>query len=130
MSLFYHYFAKQKTELTGARRVAKVVGELVAQDDMQGDYEQLASDLLEWIQRTIGWLRDRQFPNSLRELRDELAHFNQFRKEEKPPKYREKGEVSRVVYLLIKFYKLLWVRNFGNTIYSSVYKWTLLQSYQ
>lgn len=24
VSLFYHYFAKQKTELTGARRVAKV----------------------------------------------------------------------------------------------------------
>lgn len=25
VSLYYHYFAKQKTELTGARRVAKVI---------------------------------------------------------------------------------------------------------
>lgn len=30
VSLYYHYFAKQKTELTGARRVAKVCRTLLS----------------------------------------------------------------------------------------------------
>jgi len=94
VSMFYHYFAKQKTELTGARRVAKVVGELVRQDRLQEDFERLASDLLGWIRQKTVELTDRQFPNSLAALRELLAAFSRFRTEEKPLKYREKGEVS------------------------------------
>jgi spectrin beta len=94
VSLFYHSFAKQKSELTGARRVAKVVGELVQQDRLQEDWEQMASDLLAWILARCRELADRQFPNSLGALREMLAAFNRFRKEEKPPKYKEKGEVG------------------------------------
>ncbi|KAI3422187.1 hypothetical protein GPALN_012720 [Globodera pallida] len=100
VSLFYHYFAKQKTELTGARRVAKVVGELVEQDGMQEDYEQMAADLLGWIRLTIRWLSARHFPNNLTDLREELANFNRFRKEEKPPKYREKGELEALFFAI------------------------------
>ncbi|KAL3084188.1 hypothetical protein niasHT_039314 [Heterodera trifolii] len=100
VSLFYHFFAKQKTEMTGARRVAKVIGELVEQDGMQEEYEQLASELISWVRRSISWLSARHFPNNLTELRDELAQFNRFRKEEKPPKYREKGELEALFFAI------------------------------
>uniref|UniRef100_A0A914LVI8 Calponin-homology (CH) domain-containing protein n=1 Tax=Meloidogyne incognita TaxID=6306 RepID=A0A914LVI8_MELIC len=102
VSLFYHCFAKEKSELTGARRVAKVVGELVQLDSLQEDYEQLAADLLCWIHQKINELADRHFPNLLISLRELLATFSCFRKEEKPPKYKEKGEVCLdTVYPLI-----------------------------
>jgi spectrin beta len=39
VSLYYHYFAKQKTEMTGARRVGKVVGGLMQQDQLQDEFE-------------------------------------------------------------------------------------------
>uniref|UniRef100_A0A915EMN4 Spectrin beta chain n=1 Tax=Ditylenchus dipsaci TaxID=166011 RepID=A0A915EMN4_9BILA len=100
VSLYYHYFAKQKTELTGAKRVAKVVGGLVQQDQLQDDYEQLSSDLLIWIQRTIEWLTNRNFPNSLREMQDELLAFNEYRKVDKPPKYKEKGELEALFFAI------------------------------
>ncbi|KAI1720497.1 spectrin repeat domain-containing protein [Ditylenchus destructor] len=100
VSLYYHYFAKQKTELTGAKRVAKVVGGLVQQDQLQDDYEQLSSDLLIWIQKTIEWLTNRDFPNSLREMQNELLAFNEYRKVDKPPKYKEKGELEALFFAI------------------------------
>jgi len=94
VSLYYHYFAKQKTEMTGARRVAKVVGSLLEHDHLQNEFEQISSDLLEWIKKTIRWLEDRRFPNSLRDMREQLIQFNNYRKTDKPPKYNEKGELE------------------------------------
>uniref|UniRef100_A0A915MDZ1 Calponin-homology (CH) domain-containing protein n=1 Tax=Meloidogyne javanica TaxID=6303 RepID=A0A915MDZ1_MELJA len=100
VSLFYHCFAKEKSELTGARRVAKVVGELVQLDSLQEDYEQLAADLLCWIHQKINELADRHFPNLLISLRELLATFSCFRKEEKPPKYKEKGELEALFFAI------------------------------
>ena len=98
VSLYYHYFAKQKTEMTGARRVAKVVGSLMHHEQMEHDFEQISSDILEWIRQTIRWLNDRRFPNSLREMREQLVHFNNYRKTEKPPKYQEKGDLEALFF--------------------------------
>lgn len=39
VSLYYHYFAKQKTEMTGARRIGKVIGGLMQQDQLQDEFE-------------------------------------------------------------------------------------------
>lgn len=114
VSFYYHYFSKMKTELTGARRVGKVVGGLMQQDQLQDDFEQISSDLLLWIQHTIDWLNDRRFPNSLREMQDQLVAFNEYRKHEKPPKYKvsmlfslssshcfkEKGELEAIFFAI------------------------------
>jgi len=51
------------------------------------DYETMTSDLLEWIQKTITTLNDRQFANSLAGVQQQLATFNGYRTVEKPPKY-------------------------------------------
>ncbi|KJH48207.1 spectrin repeat-containing domain protein [Dictyocaulus viviparus] len=61
VSLYYHHFAKQKTELTGARRVANIVGKLMNSDTMEEDYEHISSDLLKWIYETIKQLENRRY---------------------------------------------------------------------
>lgn len=86
VSTYYHYFAKQKTETTGAKRIAKIVGQMLTVDRLKDDYEKLSSDLLSWIQRKIVELSDRGFPNSLRGIQQEMINFKQYRTVEKPPK--------------------------------------------
>ncbi|CAP39687.2 Protein CBR-SMA-1 [Caenorhabditis briggsae] len=100
VSLYYHHFAKQKTEMTGARRIANIVGKLMVSETMEDDYEHIASELLNWIRITIKTLESRRFPNSLNGMRDEHAKFNQFRTSEKPPKYKEKGELEALFFTI------------------------------
>ncbi|VDM97600.1 unnamed protein product [Thelazia callipaeda] len=100
VSLYYHHFAKQKTEMTGARRVAKIVGNLMSSDRLQEEYEMLCSELLLWIQQTIAILNDRRFPNSLKGIQDELLVFKNYRTVEKPPKYKEKGELEALFFTI------------------------------
>lgn len=50
------------------------------------EYERISSDLLEWIRRTIEKLNDRRFVNSLAGVQKQLAEFNTYRTQEKPPK--------------------------------------------
>lgn len=50
-------------------------------------YEQLTSDLLEWIQMKIKELGNHNFPNSLEGIQRELLAFKKYRTVEKPPKY-------------------------------------------
>ncbi|CAD6193236.1 unnamed protein product [Caenorhabditis auriculariae] len=100
VSLYYHHFAKQKTEMTGARRIANIVGKLIESETMEDDYKQIASELLAWIRETIKMLENRRFPNSLNGMREEHAKFNQFRTTEKPPKYKEKGELEALFFTI------------------------------
>uniref|UniRef100_A0AC35UII5 Spectrin beta chain n=1 Tax=Rhabditophanes sp. KR3021 TaxID=114890 RepID=A0AC35UII5_9BILA len=94
VSMYYHYFAKQKTEDTAARRVAKIVGNLMEQDRLEEDYEALSSDILTWIRNTITWLENDHLPPSLNGIQNELAKFNVYRVQERPPKYKEVGELE------------------------------------
>lgn len=54
---------------------------------MQDDYEALTTTLLEWINRTIKTLNDRNLPNSLEGIQRELLEFKKYMTVEKPPKY-------------------------------------------
>ncbi|GMT09275.1 hypothetical protein PFISCL1PPCAC_572, partial [Pristionchus fissidentatus] len=100
VSLYYHYFAKQKTELTGARRVANIVGKIMSADASEEDYETISSDLLAWIRDAIKALSSRNFPNSLYGIQEQLILFNQFRNADKPPKYKEKGELEALFFTI------------------------------
>lgn len=65
----------------------QVINQCREYDSMIHDYETMTSDLLEWIQKTITTLNDRQFANSLAGVQQQLATFNGYRTVEKPPKY-------------------------------------------
>lgn len=49
-------------------------------------YEELTTDLLNWIRRKISELENRNFPNSLEGIQKELLAFKEYRTVEKPPK--------------------------------------------
>ena len=66
--------------------MTQVINQCRDYDNMINDYDTLASDLLEWIQKTIEVLNDRQFANSLTGVQQQLATFNGYRTVEKPPK--------------------------------------------
>lgn len=100
VSLYYHYFAKQKTEMTGAKRIANIVSKLMDSERTEVDYEHIASELLQWIRMTTTQLLTVNFPSSLNGMREEHAKFNQFRTTEKPPKYKEKGYLEALFFTL------------------------------
>ncbi|XP_064623906.1 spectrin beta chain, non-erythrocytic 2-like isoform X3 [Lineus longissimus] len=98
VSAYYHYFAKMKHEKTGGKRIAKVMNALMDIDDMTEDYLDQVKKLLNWIYATIKALSDRNFPNALDEIQGELAKFKDYRTCEKPPKYKERGNVEALLF--------------------------------
>lgn len=88
VSAYYHYFAKMKSEKTGIKRIVKILSKLQDIQDMISEYEKLITDLLEWIESNTKELSDHRFPNSLAEIKKEMAKFKLFRTEKKPPKYK------------------------------------------
>uniref|UniRef100_A0A915D0Y9 Calponin-homology (CH) domain-containing protein n=1 Tax=Ditylenchus dipsaci TaxID=166011 RepID=A0A915D0Y9_9BILA len=98
---YYHYFNKLKQETIQGKRIGKVIGELMDNEAMIDKYEQLSTDLLEWIRRTIADLNNREFQNSLNGVQRQLTEFNNYRTQEKPPKFTEKGELEVLLFTLL-----------------------------
>uniref|UniRef100_A0A0K0EWJ5 Karst (inferred by orthology to a D. melanogaster protein) n=1 Tax=Strongyloides venezuelensis TaxID=75913 RepID=A0A0K0EWJ5_STRVS len=94
VSLYYHYFAKQKMEDTAARRVGNFVGKIMEQDKLEDYYEALSSDILKWINDTITWLESDVYQNSLKGIQKDLLEFKEYRTIIKPPKFQEMGELE------------------------------------
>lgn len=97
---YYHYFSKLKAETVQGKRIAKVVGQAMENDRLIDEYEQMTSDLLEWIEQTIGRLNERVFTNSLNGVLQQLNEFNQYRNVDKPPKFAEKGNLEILLFTL------------------------------
>lgn len=75
-----------KAESVQGKRIGKVVGNAMENDQMIHEYEKLTSELLKWIEQTIAALSDRNFANSLSGVQSQLTQFNTYRTVEKPPK--------------------------------------------
>lgn len=97
---YYHYFSKLKQETVQGKRIGKVVGIAMENDKMINDYESFTSDLLNWIETTIGSLGDREFANSLIGVQQQLSQFANYRTVEKPPKFVEKGNLEVLLFTL------------------------------
>lgn len=97
---FYYYFNKMKQEDIQGRRIGKVVSELMENESMMDRYEQISTDLLQWIQYKIQELNSRHFENSLTGVQRQLSEFNAYRIQEKPPKFQEKGELEILLFTL------------------------------
>uniref|UniRef100_A0A1A8P8V1 Actinin alpha 3b n=1 Tax=Nothobranchius rachovii TaxID=451742 RepID=A0A1A8P8V1_9TELE len=59
VSCFYHAFAGAEQAETAANRICKVLAVNQENEKLMEEYEKLASELLEWIRRTIPWLENR-----------------------------------------------------------------------
>merc|ERR1711953_675116 len=94
VAAFYHAFAGDQKAETAANRILKVLGINQENERLMDEYEKLASDLLEWIQRTRPMLEDRTTDNSIANVQERLDGFRDYRRNQKPPRSDQKGELE------------------------------------
>lgn len=100
VAAYYHYFAKMKTVEVSGSRIGKVIERIKENHELIIEYEKLATDLLEWIQITIVKLSGRNFANTLVGVQQQMLEFNQYRTQEKPPRFVEKGNLEVQLFIL------------------------------
>ncbi|XP_032239849.2 spectrin beta chain isoform X2 [Nematostella vectensis] len=100
VAAYYHYFAKMKTVEVSGSRIGKVIERIKENEELIIDYEKLASDLLEWIEIKIIQLGEREFANTLLGVQQQMLEFNQYRTQEKPPRFVEKGNLEVQLFIL------------------------------
>uniref|UniRef100_A0A1I8GU15 Spectrin beta chain n=1 Tax=Macrostomum lignano TaxID=282301 RepID=A0A1I8GU15_9PLAT len=91
---YYHYFSKAKSESVSAKRLSRVLQQAQDISELIGQYEQLSTSLIKWIEQTIELLNDRQLANSVAGVQTQLQAFGTYRAVEKPPKFTEKGNLE------------------------------------
>ncbi|XP_028321590.1 alpha-actinin-4 isoform X1 [Gouania willdenowi] len=94
VSSFYHAFSGAQKAETAANRICKVLAVNQENEHMMENYEKLASDLLEWIRRTIPWLENREPKNTVNEMQMKQEDFRDYRCVHKPPKVQEKCQLE------------------------------------
>lgn len=97
---YYHVFSKMKQDSVQGRRIGKVIDGVRENDNDIQEYENLTSDLLEWIRNTITELNKREFKNTLEGVQKQLSDFNAYRTTEKPPKFVEKGNLEILLFTI------------------------------
>nr|XP_042704310.1 alpha-actinin-2 isoform X2 [Chrysemys picta bellii] len=83
----------QKAE-TAANRICKVLAVNQENEKLMEEYERLASELLEWIRRTIPWLEDKTPEKTMQAMQKKLEDFRDYRRKHKPPKVQEKCQLE------------------------------------
>ncbi|NP_001085098.1 actinin alpha 2 S homeolog [Xenopus laevis] len=94
VSCFYHAFAGAEQAETAANRICKVLAVNQENERMMEEYERLASELLEWIRRTIPWLENRTPEKTMQAMLKKLEDFRDYRRKHKPPRVQEKCQLE------------------------------------
>ncbi|XP_025706545.1 alpha-actinin-2 isoform X1 [Callorhinus ursinus] len=94
VSCFYHAFAGAEQAETAANRICKVLAVNQENERLMEEYERLASELLEWIRRTIPWLENRTPEKTMQAMQQKLEDFRDYRRKHKPPKVQEKCQLE------------------------------------
>ncbi|KAG7229165.1 hypothetical protein INR49_013108 [Caranx melampygus] len=94
LTLFLPFPALVIQAETAANRICKVLAVNQENEQLMEDYEKLASDLLEWIRRTIPWLENRLPENTMQAMQQKLEDFRDYRRLHKPPKVQEKCQLE------------------------------------
>ncbi|XP_073248143.1 alpha-actinin-1-like [Porites lutea] len=91
VSSYYHAFTSSQKADTAAKRIGKVLNINRGNEKMMEDYENMASDLLDWINKTMPWLQNRNSDGTLNDMQKKLDDLRVYRRSEKPPRVEEKG---------------------------------------
>lgn len=94
VSCYYHAFQGAHQAETAANRICKVLKVNQENERLMEEYERLASDLLEWIRRTMPWLNSRQTDNSLAGVQKKLEEYRTYRRKHKPPRVEQKAKLE------------------------------------
>uniref|UniRef100_A0A8C4YNK0 Actinin alpha 2 n=1 Tax=Gopherus evgoodei TaxID=1825980 RepID=A0A8C4YNK0_9SAUR len=79
---------------TAANRICKVLAVNQENEKLMEEYERLASELLEWIRRTIPWLENKTPEKTMQAMQKKLEDFRDYRRKHKPPKVQEKCQLE------------------------------------
>ncbi|XP_043915016.1 alpha-actinin-2 isoform X1 [Protopterus annectens] len=94
VSCFYHAFAGAEQAETASNRICKVLAVNQENEKLMEEYERLASELLEWIRRTIPWLENRTPEKTMKSMQQKLEDFRDYRRKHKPPRVQEKCQLE------------------------------------
>ncbi|XP_032517959.1 alpha-actinin, sarcomeric isoform X3 [Danaus plexippus] len=94
VSSYYHCFSGAQKAETAANRICKVLKVNQENERLMEEYERLASDLLDWIRRTMPWLNSRQTDNSLAGCQKKLEDYRTYRRKHKPPRVEQKAKLE------------------------------------
>uniref|UniRef100_A0A674PRA2 Spectrin beta chain n=1 Tax=Takifugu rubripes TaxID=31033 RepID=A0A674PRA2_TAKRU len=97
---YYHYFSKMKALIVEGKRVGKVLDSCIEAENIVNRYEALASDLLDWIEKTIAVISNQKFANSLTGVQQQLQAFTTYCTIEKPIKFQEKGNLEVLLFTI------------------------------
>uniref|UniRef100_A0A3B3RNV7 Spectrin beta chain n=1 Tax=Paramormyrops kingsleyae TaxID=1676925 RepID=A0A3B3RNV7_9TELE len=97
---FYHYFSKMKALAVEGKRIGKVLDNAIEIEKIIEHYDALASDLLEWIEKTISIISNQKFANSLTGVQQQLQAFTTYCTIEKPIKFQEKGNLEVLLFTI------------------------------
>ncbi|XP_029426950.1 spectrin beta chain, non-erythrocytic 4 [Rhinatrema bivittatum] len=97
---FYHYFSKMKALAVEGKRIGKVLDQAIEVEKVIERYESLASELLQWIERTISIIANQKFANSLPGVQQQLQAFTTYCTIEKPVKFQEKGNLEVLLFTI------------------------------
>ncbi|KAG8550836.1 hypothetical protein GDO81_019614 [Engystomops pustulosus] len=97
---FYHYFSKMKALAVEGKRIGKVLDQAIETEKDINRYEALASELLEWIEKTISIITNQKFANSLLGVQQQLQAFTTYCTTEKPCKFQEKGNLEVLLFTI------------------------------
>lgn len=95
VSCYYHAFSSSQAAETAAKRIVKVLNVNQGNEQAMDEYENLASDLLEWINKVTPWLNNKELDeNTLKSVQDKLEEFRNYKRNDKPPKVQEKAQLE------------------------------------
>ncbi|KAL5960690.1 Spectrin beta chain [Taenia solium] len=97
---YYHYFAREKANTVHARRIERVVNLLKCFINDVKDYEVSADKLMRWIEESTLHMNEASLQGNLESLQHQLVELNQFRNQEKPPHFHEKGELEVAFFVI------------------------------
>ncbi|XP_068935619.1 spectrin beta chain, non-erythrocytic 4 isoform X2 [Petaurus breviceps papuanus] len=95
---YYHYFSKMKALAVEGKRIGKVLDQVIEIGKIMEHYEELASELLAWIERTVALISNQRFANSLTGVQQQLQAFTAYCTMEKPIKFQEKGNLEVLLF--------------------------------
>ena len=63
-----------------------MLGKLIGMEKMEDEYDNIVTNLLDWIYSKTQELKDHNFPNNLEGIQQEMYRFKQYITADKPPK--------------------------------------------
>jgi actinin alpha len=97
VSALYKIFATDKATEDAERRVRQLVEFMNMIESLKGEYDGLASDLLNWIKNKIPYMTSREYDGTLQHIQQLVEELKDYRSGEKPDKEKEKIELESLL---------------------------------